>query len=376
MLIDQTTPVTVARLTCLARTLVIEWTDGGRSEFHYVWLRDNAREAHHANGQRTIYTATLPPRLKARRAQQLENGLIEIVWANDSQVSTFAPAWLRGHDYQNATWPTWRDQHKLWGGIFKQAIPELPYTAVTTDPNALRLWLAMIKDYGFAILRGVPLKSGAVAEVVELFGFVRETNFGRYFDVKNSVTPTKLTYTNLTVDPCTSNAYRNPAPTLQLFHCLSSSLEGGESVVVDGFMVADTLRRQALEKFILLSTIPIRFHYSDEQTSLTHETPVIRLNSRHEIEAIYFSNHAASPFYLESTQMEAYYEAYITFGQMLASPQFQFCFRLEPGDLSITDNRRVLSGRTAFSGVGQRHLQCCFAERDSLDSKLAVLSRY
>ena len=60
---------------------------------------------------------------------------------------------------------------------------------------------------------------------------------------------------------------------------------------------------------------------------------------------------------------------------MLESTEFQVSFRLEPGDLFIVDNRRVLHGRTGYSGAGTRHLQGCYADVDGLRSRLAVLSR-
>jgi alpha-ketoglutarate-dependent taurine dioxygenase len=60
---------------------------------------------------------------------------------------------------------------------------------------------------------------------------------------------------------------------------------------------------------------------------------------------------------------------------MLESPEWQLRFKLDPGDLFIVDNLRMLHGRTAFSGAGQRHLQGCYADTDALRSRLAVLSR-
>ncbi len=47
--------------------------------------------------------------------------------------------------------------------------------------------------------------------------------------------------------------------------------------------------------------------------------------------------------------------------------------RLHPGDCLIFDNTRILHGRTAFTGAGQRLLQGCYADLDGLASSLAVL---
>jgi gamma-butyrobetaine dioxygenase len=41
----------------------------------------------------------------------------------------------------------------------------------------------------------------------------------------------------------------------------------------------------------------------------------------------------------------------------------------------MVDNRRVMHGRTGFSGGGARHLQSCYIERDELVSRLTVLER-
>ena len=41
------------------------------------------------------------------------------------------------------------------------------------------------------------------------------------------------------------------------------------------------------------------------------------------------------------------------------SPEFQVRFRLDPGDLYIVDNTRVVHGRTEFVAEGNRHLQGC-----------------
>jgi gamma-butyrobetaine dioxygenase len=71
-----------------------------------------------------------------------------------------------------------------------------------------------------------------------------------------------------------------------------------------------------------------------------------------------------------------YYEAYQRFGRMLEGAEYRIQFKLAPGDLFIVDNLRVLHGRTGYAASGgERHLQGCYADRDGLRSRLAVLSR-
>src|SRR6185437_15241239 len=103
--------------------------------------------------------------------------------------------------------------------------------------------------------------------VVGLFGYVRETNYGRLFDVVSVETPQNLAYTAMALGNHTDNPYRDPVPQLQLLHCLEAAGEGGESVVVDGFAAADRLRREAPDAFAMLTRTAVPFRYLESGAS-------------------------------------------------------------------------------------------------------------
>ena len=168
----------------------------------------------------------------------------------------------------------------LWGAELAENLPEAAYADVLTNHQARRNWLALVRQYGVAILHGVPAEPDAIFKVVELFGYVRETNYGRLFDVKSVTNPNNLAYTGLALSPHTDNPYRDPVPTLQLLHCLASSVDGGDSIIVDGFKVAETIRQREPDKFELLSTVPVRFQFRDKEADLSAEVPIISLNHR------------------------------------------------------------------------------------------------
>jgi alpha-ketoglutarate-dependent taurine dioxygenase len=174
----------------------------------------------------------------------------------------------------------------------------------------------------------------------------------------------------------TDNPYRDPPPSLQLLHCLSSSATGGENTLVDGFRVAHELSRMDPEAFDLLSSQPVRFTYRDETTELTTRVPIITVTPWGEITSIRFNNRSKAPLQMEEHLIGPFYDAYRTFARLLADPRFEIHIALEPEDLLIMDNLRVLHGRTGFSAAGRRHLQGCYADRDGLRSRLAVLNRY
>jgi gamma-butyrobetaine dioxygenase len=250
-----------------------------------------------------------------------------------------------------------------------------PHAEVVAGEAALRDWLHAIATYGVALLRDVPAVPGEVTRVAALFGYVRETNYGRLFDVRSVLSPNNLAYTGLGLSCHTDNPYRDPVPTLQLLHCLASSAEGGDSVVVDGFEVAAHLRAVAPAHFDLLARVPVPFRFSDAEADLATEQPVLTLDVRGDVAAVRLNNRSKAPLRIDPALVEDWYAAYRAFARMIEDPAWQIRFKLEPGDLFVVDNRRVLHGRTAFAGTGQRHLQGCYADMDGLRSRLAVLGR-
>ena len=264
---------------------------------------------------------------------------------------------------------------KLWDATIGADLPTARYPDLLNNRDIRRDYLIGFRDYGVGVLTDVPTTPGTVLEVAKQFGEVRSTSWGTVFDVKTMANANSVAYTNLPLVTHTDEAYRDPTPTIQLQHFLQADATGGESTLVDGFKIAADLRTQAPEKFALLASVPLHFHFRDANTEHENEGPVIELDVRGEVNGIRYSNHSAQPFLLPVNQMEAYYDAYRTFGRMRESDAYQLRIKMGSGDLYMVDNRRVLHGRTGFSSSGARHLQSCYIERDEMASRLAVLLR-
>jgi gamma-butyrobetaine dioxygenase len=157
----------------------------------------------------------------------------------------------------------------------------------------------------------------AVLAVAASLGYVRETNYGRLFDVRVESSPSNLAFTSLPIPPHTDNPYRDPVPTVQLLHCLHNAADGGDSGFVDGFHAAAALRAQD----------------------------------------------------------RAAYAAYAAFAELLSAAPSMLTVRLRPGDCDVFDNTRVLHARTGFARAGRRHLQGCYADLDGVESAVAVGER-
>jgi gamma-butyrobetaine dioxygenase len=249
------------------------------------------------------------------------------------------------------------------------------FGTVGSSRPALGEWLSSVRRFGFGKLTGGPVESGALTKVVSLFGYVRETNYGRHFEVRTEVNPTNLAYTGLGLQAHTDNPYRDPVPTLQVLYCLENSAVGGENMVVDGFRAAERLRDENPRGFDLLTRYCARFEYSGSAgVCLRSRRPMIELAPDGELIGIRFNNRSAAaitdvPF----EDMADYYAAYRRLGEINDDPAMEVTFKLASGESFIVDNTRVLHARKGYSGAGSRWLQGCYADKDGLLSTLAAM---
>jgi gamma-butyrobetaine dioxygenase len=229
------------------------------------------------------------------------------------------------------------------------------------------------------LLSGVPCEPATVLGVAATLGYVRETNYGRLFDVRAMAAASNLAFTGLPIAPHTDNPYRDPVPTVQLLHCLADAADGGQTGLVDGFGAAGTLRSERLAAFELLARTPVTFAYADATAELRATRPMIGLDPRGRIREIRYNGRSLQPLRAgpgaAADDITEFYHAYRAFAEVLMRPELMLAFKLAPGDCLVFDNTRILHARTGFTAHGQRHLQGCYADLDGVSSTLAVLRR-
>jgi len=257
-------------------------------------------------------------------------------------------------------------------------LPTLPQAKWNANPSQAELmgWLDVFLRFGFIVFKGVPTDERQVLRAASVFGYVRDTNFGPFFDVRSEPNAIDLAYTSLHLDAHTDNPYRSPVPTVQLLHCLANRTTGGLSTLVDGLAVCEALRTRDAQAFRILSTTPVQFRYQDPTTELTDSAPPIELDVLGRVRAIRFSPRLDFVPLLPAEELSAYYQARHTFDRMLRSNEFETRFLLNSGDLLMFDNCRLLHGRTSFdTSEGLRHLQGCYIDIDGPRSLYRVTRR-
>jgi gamma-butyrobetaine dioxygenase len=340
-----------------ADAVMLDLADGQRRSVSAARLYNDAAERFDpTSGQRLFPAVSEEHQIACVRAT--ENGLCVVFDDQAERTWTFSAL------ARCAPPPTVAKTNPADGPL---RLTHIAADAFLRDEHACRKLLAAVARQGACLLKGYAGGLGGLEAIVARFGHIRQTNYGRLFDVRVEEGAANLAFTDLGLAPHTDNPYREPPPGIQLLHCLTAATTGGQTLLVDGFAAALRLRAANPAAFEALATTPVRFAWADADVALEAWVPVIERDARGDLVGLRVNDRAQT-----GDDNPAWRDAYRAFTALLNDPSAHCQFTLEPGDVLIFDNRRMLHGRTAYAG-GARWLQGCYADRDGLLGRLRAM---
>ena len=354
----------------------VRWGDGHTSHFHHLWLRDNCRCeqcGERAVGQKLALMVDLPVDIAPVSEVLSDDGALAVTWAPDGHISHYEPEWLREHCYSRSAREERAHKPSLWDSGLQQSLPETTWQACFRDDVGQHRLLSLIRDFGFALVHGVPGNRDDFERMAEHIGFIRETNFGRIGDLVAKEFVLTLSNTKHAIPLHTDEGYRHANPGMLAFQCLSTSEDGrGATLLADGFNIAEQLRRESPESFELLSRIPINARrYWPDKMDLRSATPIISVDYEGRVQGVRYNERSAAPLDLPDELITPVYAALREWLTLSSAPANRVGIVLQPGDFVAFDNQRILHGRENFSG--NRHLLYCQMDLDELHSRTRIL---
>ncbi|MDE2263499.1 MAG: TauD/TfdA family dioxygenase [Gammaproteobacteria bacterium] len=259
---------------------------------------------------------------------------------------------------------------------------DLPLEAVSVDGRILDGDEARLRSvetlltHGIVIIRNLSTHPECILEVARRFGYVRETNFGRLFEVYSRPGSNDLAYRPVPLSAHTDNPYREPVPGVQLLHCLVNETTGGWSTLVDSLSVAQALQEEDPEGLQLLAATPVRFRFIDANEELIERRPIVQRDLGGQITGVHYSPRLDFLPLLDPATTRRFQRARRRLSELFADPRFELRFPLRAGELMMFNNSRVLHGRTAYDpNEGHRHLQGCYIDLDGPRSLYRTLKR-
>ena len=166
-------------------------------------------------------------------------------------------------------------------------------------------------------------------------------------------------------------------------HCLEYNGKGGETMILDGFRVAEHIRQTQPDHFTLLSKVSIPYHLSYEDGTYRSRKIIFPVNEG-EVVDVYLNHDDRSPLDNQSQNeilsasgcdpdeaVAKFYTAIRHLHTLIYGKQFVHELILAPGQLLVINNRRLFHGRKEFSGY--RKLCGAIINREEYQSTLELL---
>ena len=345
-----------------------------RGRFSPFWLRDHCHlpeSLHPETLQRQVDTFSIPVDIAAERVALEAGGTaLRIVWRHDQSTSLLPAAFLRQIALTEGRERAPR--RDLWDHASMQGqFPTVPFTEVMETDAGLLRWLELVDTHGFAMASNAPATVEATKAIAQRVGYIRETIFGGFWDFSANLAFKDTAYTPVAIGPHTDGTYSIDSPGYQMFHCLQHDGTGGENTLVDGFKVADTIRRTDPAAYAALTSTKVPAHYLGDGVHLRAEHEIIALDADGEPRQVAYNNYDRAPFRLANGRMTEFYRALKLWDRLVNDPAYEVAFKLTPGSVLLFDNWRTLHGRRAYTGF--RRLCGAYLNKEDFDSRLRVL---
>ena len=373
--------INISKVSANVSSLDVFWTDGEKSSFNYLWLRDNCTTAHDKDSRHRMFNILeISKDIKAKNFKVNDTGKLVIEWNEGDHTSYYEPDWLRENCYTLKSKKKYISPYELWNSSLQTDLASISvdHDEIISSDKGLIKWLEILHHKGIAIVKNTPIKKESAFPALNRISHTRETFFKTPFEVINVPKPNNSAYSAHALKNHMDLPWFETPPGYQFLHCLINSAKGGDSSAIDGFAVADYLRKNEKEIFETLVSVPLKFRDKDytQESIRGFHAPAISLTKDDDYNDIRFSVATMDVLDCHPDIMDKVYKAHHKFGNLLHDNRFQIKFRLEPGDIFSFNNRRVLHGRTAFDpNSGHRHLQGYYIDRDEILGRLNYLKK-
>ncbi|WP_428687568.1 TauD/TfdA family dioxygenase [Roseibium sp.] len=355
--------------------LEVPLKNGETAYFNYYWLRDNCPASFDPETRERVFDIFAEESRPQAVSATVSNGYLEVTWAGAGHVTHMPLETLSNYAEGRKRADPANLVRKPWYADHYPAVGRFAHADLVANKANVKAWVETMLTDGVALITGLPDTDAALLETASLIGHVRPSYFGLVFEVKTHIKPTNLAFTSKALELHTDLPSEDFAPGVQFLHCRANSVEGGDSLFVDGLAVAEDFRKLYPEDFDLLVSTDVPYYCEHDTFDMRARQRVIELDEYGNISGVTISQHQADIFDLPQRELDRFYPAFCRFGRMMQEEKYLMRFRLNAGECIVFDNHRIVHGRAAYSATsGDRHLRGCYTDRGEMRSTYRILS--
>lgn len=401
--------------------ITVDLGDNNQISFQTVFLRDACKSPESIDGsskQKTFSTAQIARNLRVVEPPKVvyidQISYLQVIWENGSgkrTESVYSEAELRKYSTlsNRMSGIFFHSDQKLWNNadlIKDMKSLNMDYYAYMSGDDSFREAVGALNKYGLCFVNNVedPLRNPQtqtltdsnsdmwpVSKLAKRFGYIKETFYGKLFDVKSQPNAINIAYTDVYLPLHMDLCYYESPPGLQFLHVIQNSTRGGENVFADSFLAARHVKDTDPEAYEALKRVPLTFHYDNNNEHyyylrpLIVEDPFLRCpeTQNAQIKEVNYSPPFQGPFEYHVTRdddpalFDSFLRGMLAFEDFITDKANQYAVKIPENTCVIFDNRRILHSRLQFSSDngGSRWLMGCYVDGDSFRSRLRVFNR-
>ncbi|KAI6784995.1 gamma-butyrobetaine dioxygenase [Emericellopsis cladophorae] len=231
---------------------------------------------------------------------------------------------------------------------------------------------------GLVYLRNVPRDDQSVVRIGEHIGNLRETFYGRTFDVRAKPNAENVAYTNEYLGLHQDLLYLDEQPHIQILHCMDNTAQGGESLFSDADRIGRMLYALRSEFPPLADLVEYKVRYAYDRNGYYYENtrPLLEEQNVGEFRTVRwsppFQGHQPSGW-----NMSDWLASARVFERCVNAEDAVYERKMAPGECVLFNNLRVLHGRKSFDlgDGGKRWLRGTYLGRDVFASRLHYMPK-
>ena len=192
--------VEISKVSKNGSAINVEWSDGEKSNFNFMWLRDNCPTAHDKDSRHRMFNIlSASVNLNPKKYLINSDGKLEIEWSEGNHTSYYDPKWLRENCYTLKNKQKYISPYHLWNSSLQKDLGSIniEHNEIISSDKGLIKWLELLHQKGIAIVKNAPTEKKSAFPVLNRISHTRETFFKTPFEVINVTKPNNSAYTCL-----------------------------------------------------------------------------------------------------------------------------------------------------------------------------------
>lgn len=385
--------------------ITVAWTEGflfvqdsedrGRRALKPTTLRDSCtcpKCKDPSSGQKSFASIEIPTDIGISNVRVTEQGL-GITFSNDiprfvDQGHEMTLPWshveiaLKRRGTDRLPFPRKRSILKRTGVVYWDSetldrhVRKIDYNEFMAGGEAFWDVVIDICRLGIVYLKNVPRDEDSVVKITTRIANIRETFYGRTFDVRAKPNAENVAYTSGYLGLHQDLCYLDPPPMIQVLHCMDNSCSGGESLFSDGERAGRLLWPFATssQKMAPLADHHIPYQYDKNGYHYFASRSVLDHNEGG-FAGVYWSPPFQGRYLSAAKDLRHWIEPARIFESLINDDSAVHSYKMEAGECVLFDNLRTMHGRTAFdaSAGGSRWLRGAYIAAEDFLSRASYI---